>query len=102
MQYGDRTMKEVKTDFSDIHQCAGLSIFRTHIGVASLMPPELPCLPPDPEVFESFSQFLAHHKGISQLQALVELSYTPPIEHLRRELSKREVKIMPLPSKLEG
>lgn len=50
-----------KAKAGEVAQCAGAAIYRTHVGVAQWMPPEMPRMPANPVVFSSPSEFVAHH-----------------------------------------
>ena len=68
-------------------QCAGAAIFRANMGLPP-GPVPINLLPPDhTTVFSDYAEFLAHHKGISEGAAGLELLKTSPMDHLKRELS---------------
>lgn len=64
-------------------QCAGAAKFRSNIGIASLMPKELPTLPEDTEtVFANEIELIAHHLGVSEEDALQHLIEAGGVVHL--------------------
>lgn len=73
----------------DTPQCAGAAIFRANIGVADKMPPAIHALPPSDAVFTSEAAFLAHHKGISLMEATALLHVTPAYVLLARQLARQ-------------
>jgi hypothetical protein len=70
-------------------QCAGAAIFRTHVGVAPLMPPGIATLPANhAKVFSSFAEFLAHHGKMSVGNAELCLAVIPPRALTAKEARK--------------
>jgi hypothetical protein len=95
---------ECRLDHSN-SQCAGAAIFRSNVGVADRIAPQLLHLPADTEkVFGSFAEFYAHHKKISLEEANARLSIRTPyrltaIEFLRSrgKLAKGEATLSIFP-----
>lgn len=76
-------------------QCAGTAIYRSNVGVASLMPHFLLHLPADKEkVFATPAELLAFHRGTSLEIAEESLQKQSPDELLRIELRKIGVQVL--------
>jgi hypothetical protein len=74
-----------KTDSQTPLQCAGAAIYRANIDRAKLMPLTLHTLPKDDSCFGSPEELLAHHKGISIVEATEYLKHNTPDMLMYRE-----------------
>lgn len=76
-------------------QCAGAATFRTHVGVAHLMPGFLLTLPENKElVFSTPAELLAHHAGIPLEKAEHLMSIHNAVDLLQIEMRKLGVQIV--------
>jgi hypothetical protein len=80
---------------AEIPQCAGAAIYRANAGTAARLPAQLHALPADPvAVFASPAELVAHHMEISRDEAEAILQRRTPLELLKAELRKQEVKVL--------
>lgn len=90
MQYGEReSMAQVKAECEQIHQCAGMAIFRANLGIDRHLPGALTKLPKDPAlVFATEAEFLSHHMRVDKHVAMSFLAANPPATLLQRAMGK--------------
>lgn len=75
--------------------CAGSAVFRANLGWDDRLPAGINRLPPDHQaVFSTPAEFIAHHKRISLQDAQELLAKRPPLQLLKDELSKAEVRLL--------
>lgn len=76
--YGPDGKGSTAATAADVPQCAGAAVLRGHHG--GTFPESIPILPPNPDVFASVWDFIAHHVQVSRESAL--RSYPPVILRL--------------------
>jgi hypothetical protein len=83
----------------DTLACAGAAQFRTKLGLDRIMPRGMFLLPPSDKVFDSLTEFVAHHMQCSAGTAALCLNMPgrTPVDLLKREISKQEVQLHLVP-----
>lgn len=83
-------------------QCAGAAMFRKSMGISDYLPDVIHSLEPDGPVLDSPVKFYAHHKQISEEEALAQLRAMPPQELLRIQMMRQSTIHFDLPHTKEN
>jgi hypothetical protein len=91
----DKNYAYKESKVGEVSQCVGTAIFRSNIGVAQLMPASLLNLPSDKTVvFGSMVEFVAHHKRISNGEAVAFLAGGTMRRCIEKEANDPMMKIL--------